>query len=195
MLDTLKIFNVCPNAVTVTGLAGSTVKFTSQSLASGTGVYTAPALGLNAITSLKITFTTGGSTILTLPVSGPGSGGDDNSASLPAQSQPGQATFTWDLKNSDATCKEGSTATGTVGTWLRLPSADDCTSTTRSNAKLLGWSTSKDFPAALAQRQVSNGLGAYELKDETGQVIAVFVPAGQATFVSNSNSLHPIWSS
>jgi hypothetical protein len=193
MLDTLKIYNVCNNAVTVTGLAGTVVKFTSQSLASGTGTYTAPALGLNAITSIKFTFTSGGATILTLTVSGPGSGGDDDTSSIPTLNEPVRATLTWSLEASGTSCTIGSAATRPVGTWLTLPSADDCTSATRSDAKLLGWATKADFPVEIAQRQVDNGWGAYELFNDEGRMTAVFIPAGRATFVSAGNMLYPIW--
>lgn len=122
-------------------------------------------------------------------------GGNSDSSSSAADSQPVEASLSLDLAASGASCKSGSAATGFVGTWLTLPSADDCTSTTRSDAKLLGWSTSKDFPVEIAQRQVSNGWGAYEMTNESGRVTAVFIPAGKATFVSGSNSLYPIWAS
>lgn len=120
---------------------------------------------------------------------GPANPSDTNT---PANT-PIEVSLSLDLAASGATCKSGSAATGLVGTWLTLPSADDCTSTTRSDAKLLGWSTSKDFPVAIAQRQVDNGWGAYEMTNESGRVTAVFIPAGRATFVSGSNSLYPIW--
>ena len=47
---------------------------------------------------------------------------------------------------------------------------------------------------AMAQAQVEKGWGAIELKDETGHVVAVFIPAGHATFISGSNTLYPILS-
>lgn len=122
-----------------------------------------------------------------------GSGGGGGTSSDTATSAPVEVSMSLDLTASGASCKEGSAATGTVGQWLTLPGADDCTSTTRSDAKLLGWSTSKDFPITIAQRQVSNGWGSYELTNESGEVTAVFIPAGGATFVSSGNSLFPIW--
>lgn len=120
-------------------------------------------------------------------------GGGGGTSSDSAEFQPVEVSFALDLAASGASCKAGSGATGTVGQWLTLPGADDCTSTTRSDAKLLGWSTSKDFPVTIAQRQVTNGWGTYELTNESGVVTAVFIPAGGATFVSSGNSLFPIW--
>lgn len=94
--------------------------------------------------------------------------------------------------NSGFTCKDGSSVSGYVGQWLALPT--DCSLPVRSNAKLLGWSTSADFPVAIAQRQVDKGWGTYELTNDAGQLTAVFIPAGHAALVSGGNTLHPIWS-
>ncbi len=92
------------------------------------------------------------------------------------------------------TCTTGSSVTGYAGEWLTLPSAADCSLPSRSSAKLLGWSTSAEFPVSIAQRQVDNGWGTYELTNDAGQVTAVFIPAGRSAYVSASNTLHPIWS-
>ena len=120
-------------------------------------------------------------------------GGGTPSDSAP--SAPVEASLSLDLAASGASCTSGSAATGLVGTWLALPGADDCTSTTTPSAKLLGWATRADFPVAIAQRQIDNGWGAYELFNDEGRMTAVFIPAGGATFVSAGNTLHPIWAS
>jgi hypothetical protein len=80
------------------------------------------------------------------------------------------------------------------GTWVSLPTAHRCTATT-SGATLLGWATLPQFPVVLAQRQVSNGWGAFELFASDGQRIAIFIPAGGATHMSGSNTLFAIWNS
>ena len=131
--------------------------------------------------------------ILTVTGGGGGSGGSGSASSAAAASAPVEVSLSLDLAASGASCTEGSAASGSVGTWLTLPGADDCTSTTTPNAKLLGWATSADFPVAIAQRQINNGWGTYELFDSEGRMTAVFIPAGQATFVSGPNSLHPVW--
>lgn len=125
--------------------------------------------------------------------SGGGGGGGGGTSSAAAVSAPVEVSLSLDLAASGASCKEGSAASGLVGTWLALPSAGDCTSKTAPDAKLLGWATTADFPVEIAQRQVRNGWGAYEMFDNEGRMTAVFIPAGQATFVSGSNSLYPIW--
>jgi len=86
------------------------------------------------------------------------------------------------------------------GTWIQLPAANECnddaSSTGRSGEadELLGWATTPDFPTDIAQRQVNNGWGAYELFDESGALSAVFIPAGGWTQASSDTSLFPIWS-
>lgn len=122
-----------------------------------------------------------------------GPGGNSNPPAGATASQPVPATLALDLAASGASCTEGSAVSGVAGAWMTLPAADACTSTTRPGAKLLGWSTNADFPVALAQSQVNKGWGAID--DTFFGVRMIFIPAGQSTFVSGSNSLHPIWAS
>lgn len=126
---------------------------------------------------------------------GGSSAGDGGASSTANASEPAEVSLALDLAASGASCKEGSAASGLVGTWLTLPAAGDCSSTTTPDAKLLGWATRADFPVALAQRQIDNGWGAYELFNDEGRMTTVFIPAGGATFVSAGNTLHPIWAS
>jgi len=86
------------------------------------------------------------------------------------------------------------------GPWVRLPAADDCSieSTARvgsldDESELLGWATTPDFSVDLAQRQVENGWGAYETFDSSGDLSAVFIPAGGWAQASSDTSLFPIW--
>jgi len=84
-----------------------------------------------------------------------------------------------------------------LGSWIELPSAGDCTITPRAgdeDPSLLGWATQEDFPVEIAQRQVTNGWGAYETFNDDGQLTGVFIPAGGYTEVSNDTNLFPIWS-
>lgn len=165
--------------------SGSSVLFGTGSGQSGftqlpAGIYTVAIFDVS-------TFVTSQSNVVI------GDGGGTSSDAAP--STPVEASLSLDLAASGASCTSGSAATGVVGTWLSLPGADDCTSTTTPNAKLLGWATKADFPVEIAQRQIDNGWGAYELFNDEGQMTAVFIPAGGATFVSASTSLHPIWAS
>ena len=86
------------------------------------------------------------------------------------------------------------------GPWVRLPAADDCS--IESNPRvgsvdddpgLLGWATTPDFPVEVAERQVSNGWGAYEVFDADGDLSAVFIPAGGWAEATSDTSLFPIW--
>lgn len=83
---------------------------------------------------------------------------------------------------------------GAQGTWTTLPSDDQCSVTAELDARVLGWATIPDFPVEIAQRQVNNGWGAYQLFDDDGRITAVFIPAGGATLLSGSTNLYPILS-
>lgn len=81
-----------------------------------------------------------------------------------------------------------------TGTWATL--ANDCAAPAGAPAgtTLLGWATTADFPVSIAQRQVTNHWGTYEVFAEDGALSAVFIPAGWPTFVTGANTLYPIWS-
>lgn len=95
------------------------------------------------------------------------------------------------------------------GAWVRLPSAAECAPVAQAPTPmsgssggmspsaeplLLGWATIPDFPVELAQRQVANGWGAYELTDENGQLTAVFIPAGNWAALAGDAQFFPVWS-
>lgn len=118
--------------------------------------------------------------------------GGGGSSSAPAAALP---NFELSLTTSDGTACSRSSVSGTVGTWLALPSANACTPpASKPSAKLLGWATSPGFPVAIAKRQVDNGWGAYETFNSDGQLTGVFIPAGGSTLVSAAGNLYAIWS-
>ena len=88
------------------------------------------------------------------------------------------------------------------GLWVQLPAVNECSpansgrsaAVDENPAELLGWATTPTFPVDIAQRQVDNGWGAYELFNATGAITAVFVPAGGWTRASSDTNLFPIWS-
>jgi len=113
----------------------------------------------------------------------------------PSSSSPEPAVVELTLSPTDGTVCTSRGESGAVGTWLSLPSGNDCTPpATTPNALLLGWATTPDFPLAIAHRQVDNGWGAYEIFNDEGRITAVFIPAGGATQVSSAAALYPIWS-
>jgi hypothetical protein len=86
-------------------------------------------------------------------------------------------------------------AASLLSLWIRLPSADECTfsgSSAAASPQLLGWATRADFPLSIAERQVTNGWGAYELTNNEGQITAVFIPAGGWTAQTAPGVLFPI---
>ena len=89
---------------------------------------------------------------------------------------------------------DSASVTAFVGTWVDLPTSGSCRSVTGLAAsRLLGWATTPAFPIEIAQRQVSNGWGAYEIFDVNGRLSAVFIPAGGATLISAGGGLYAIW--
>lgn len=132
----------------------------------------------------------------TIDVGGSGGGGGSSSSSS-SSSTPTVETLNVEVSGSDTACTGGNPSASS-GSWLTLPSAEDCTQTgpkADPSAKLLGWATDPNFSVEIAKRQVANGWGAYETFNAEGQLTGVFIPAGGATFVSGSNNLYPIWSS
>ena len=84
------------------------------------------------------------------------------------------------------------------GTWLAvLTSVDTENLTGRSTPDghdLLGWSTDKNFPVDIAQRQVDNNWGAYETHNDDGRITSVFIPVGHHANITSDTQLHAIWS-
>jgi len=109
-----------------------------------------------------------------------------------SSSPPATQTETLNLDNDSGVTCANSTVTGTRGQWVTMPGLDDCTVTGQADARVLGWATRGNFPVDIARRQVENGWGAYEWINDEGKVFGVFIPAGGATFLSNSNRLYPI---
>jgi hypothetical protein len=106
---------------------------------------------------------------------------------------PVENTLTLALAASGATCTVGDPV-GIQGTWLRLPATDECSQSgpnAKTDADLLGWSTSANFPAARAQAQINNSWGVID--EEIEGIRMIFIPAGMSTFVSGDNNLYPIW--
>lgn len=136
-------------------------------------------------------FTSRGPLLATVTASSPSTGGGGGSSSAPAATPQ---TFELSLTPTDGTTCTNSSQSGSAGTWVNLPAANDCTPpASKPNANLLGWATSPDFPVPIAKRQVDNGWGAYETFNADGQLTGVFIPAGGATFLSAAGKLYAIW--
>ena len=123
-----------------------------------------------------------------------GGGGGGGPAPSSSRTTATTETLTLAVATSGATCTGGNPS-GVTGSWLTLPSADQCTQSgpsAKSDAKLLGWSTHPIFPISRAQSQIDKHWGVI---DETiDGVRMIFIPAGMATFVSGANNLFPVWS-
>lgn len=101
-------------------------------------------------------------------------------------------TRTLSLAASDDVSCSQSRVRGSLGGWVELPAADQCSVEVNLSEQVLGWASQPDFPVDIARRQVDNGWGAYELTNEEGEITAVFIPAGGATLLSGSTQLYPI---
>ena len=83
----------------------------------------------------------------------------------------------------------------TLGSWKQLPASADVVGVGENAGKtFLGVATREDFPVAIAQRQVDNGWGVYEIYDADGRLESVFIPAGKSLHVTAAPRLHAIWS-
>ena len=127
-------------------------------------------------------------------VTGSGGGGGGGGSSTSSSSAPRTETLSLMNEDSGGTCVN-SNVTGTYGTWVDLPAASDCTApASKPGATLLGWATTPDFPVEIAQRQINNGWGAYQMTNADDQITAVFIPAGGPTELTAPGNLYPIWS-
>ncbi len=203
-------------SIDTAGTIGPSPAFTIQSVPTGfssspagplnRGGTFAVSVGAGATTGSIVVSSTGGfcsgqSATIAVTVSGGSGGGggggsssSDSSTPSVETSTPSVETLSLSLAASGATCTGGN-PTGYAGTWLTLPSADQCTQsgpTAKSGAKLLGWATSSSFPVARAQAQVDKKWGVIDEVIDGERMI--FIPGGMATFVSGSNNLFPIWS-
>lgn len=111
-------------------------------------------------------------------------------AVTPASAKPARQTIS--LQTVEGVSCSSSSLSGTQGTWATLPAADQCRVTLDPEARVLGWATTPNFPVEIAQRQVDNGWGAYELFSSNGRLSAVFIPAGKETLLSGANNFYPI---
>jgi hypothetical protein len=108
-------------------------------------------------------------------------------------SEPGaSAQETLTLESPGGVTCSSSNAGGVRGSWVSLPTGDDCRIADQPEGRVLGWATTSDFPVEIAQRQVDNGWGAYEIFNDDGSIASVFIPAGGSTFLSGSTRLFPV---
>ena len=83
----------------------------------------------------------------------------------------------------------------TIGSWLSLPATSEVSGTGENAGKeFLGVATSEDFPVEIAQTQIDNGWGAYEIYSDDGSLLSVFIPAGYSVHVTASPRVFAIWS-
>lgn len=97
------------------------------------------------------------------------------------------AMRTLSLDSTSGTCTSTS-STARDGAWIGLPAVVDCALQGRT---LLGWSTSLNFPIAIAQRQIAQHWGLYDGSIDGARMI--FVPAGGHVLISGENTLHAVW--
>jgi len=121
-----------------------------------------------------------------------GSGGGGGTSS---ESTPQPQTLTLSINTVEGSSCRQSSVSGIAGTWIDLPAADDCTPpASKAGATLLGWATNPNFPVDIAQRQIDNGWGAYQMLNGEERITAVFIPAGGPTLLSGDGNLFAIWS-
>ncbi len=197
-------------SIATAGTIGPSPAFTIQSVP--TGFSSSPAgplnrdatfavsIGAGATTGSIVVSSTGGfcsgqsATIAVTVSGGSGGGGGGGGSSSSTSATPAVETLSLSIAASGATCTGGNPS-GTSGSWLTLPGADQCSQsgpTAKAGSKLLGWATSANFPIARAQAQIDKKWGVIDEVIDGQRMI--FIPGGMATFVSGSNDLFPIWS-
>ena len=121
-----------------------------------------------------------------------GGGGSSGSSSSGAASAPATVDISIDLEGLEL--PDGWNPTVELGDWIPLPAASEIIATEGNADKtLLGYATTSNFPVAIAQRQIDNGWGPYEIRDAEGRLSSIFIPAGQPILISAAPTLHPIW--
>jgi hypothetical protein len=81
------------------------------------------------------------------------------------------------LSAEDGSVTSSWTAPTVVGTWKQLPESTNVVGAGDNLGKVFpGVATTEDFPVEIAQRQVDNGLGAYEIYSDYGRLSSVFIP-------------------
>lgn len=190
--DTFSFDNYTGSAVTIENVVGSGSVSTSPGGAACTGA-TCSAGPSGSITLRVDAYGTvnlvGPTRTLTLvaPTSAPTPSG------VSAPPPPAVFTLTWARDDGGYCTTESQSAD--EGSWITLPAVQDCTPPAKKpKASLLGWSTTPDFPIAIAKRQVDNGYAAYETTDKDGLITSLFIPAGGQTYLTWNNTLYPIWS-
>ena len=98
------------------------------------------------------------------------------------------------LSAEDGSVTSSWAASTVVGTWKQLPESTNVVGAGDNLGKaFLGVATSENFPVEIAQRQVDNGWGAYEIYSDDGRLSSVFIPAGGWAHVTAQPRLFPVW--
>jgi len=87
----------------------------------------------------------------------------------------------------------GVLVSGAVGSWVSLPTPTNPPAM-NPNSTFLGWATYEEFPVAIAQQQIDNGWGAYEVFRDDGSLRGVFIPVEGSACIAAPGVMYPIWS-
>lgn len=153
---------------------------------------------LNQYNTLRVTYT------ITVGSGGDSGGGDSGSSGSSAGSGSSSTAptvllqaldlFGGDWMPADESSLVGWEKTVPVNTWQALPESGDVVGVGENEGKVfLGVATTPNFPVDIAQRQVDNGWGAYEMHGDDGKVESVFIPAGGWMFVWTQPRLYAVW--
>ena len=174
-------------AATLGGLGVSTdggATFTNRTTSDGLGSDT--TRNAYAVGSTVYAATSGGWSTGTISSSNGGGSGS-------ARAVPQVVSVDLDLGAAELPASWSQSAT--LGSWSQLPASADVVGVGENAGKtFLGVATREDFPVAIAQRQVDNGWGAYEIYDADGRLESVFIPAGKSLHLTAVPRLHAIWS-
>ena len=116
------------------------------------------------------------------------------SSSGSSRAVPATVDVNLGLSAEDGSVTSSWTAPTVVGTWKQLPESTNVVGAGDNLGKVfLGVATTEDFPVQIAQRQVDNGWGVYEIYSDDGRLSSVFIPAGGWAHVTAQPRLFPVW--
>jgi hypothetical protein len=117
------------------------------------------------------------------------------SSSGSSRAAPATVDVNLGLSADDGSVTSSWSAPTVVGTWKQLPESTNVVGAGDNLGKVfLGIATTEDFPVEIAQRQIDNGWGAYEIYSDDGRLSSVFIPAGGWAHVTAQPRLFPVWS-
>jgi YVTN family beta-propeller protein len=147
----------------------------------------------NSATAYVSNYFSGSVSVIATGLGASSGGGSSGGGGGSARAVPQVVSVDLDLEAAELPAASSQSAI--LGSWYQLPASADVVGVGENAGKtFLGVATREDFPVAIAQRQVDNGWGVYEIYDADGRLESVFILAGKSLHLTAAPRLHAIWS-